>query len=807
MIIRRFIPLMVALLIILTLLPFTPAQLYASSPIGRIAYTYNGSIYVMNSDGTNKTLVKSSADYPCWSPDGTKIAFNDDSSGHRLKIMNPDGTNVITLANGGYGPKWSQDGTQILFIKNSMLSVINADGTNERSLNVYASVVGGYASGGTKIVYSYGSNIYVMTADGANSTSIYSNSSISYPTVSPDGTKVAFYCYSYLYIMNVDGSNVIGGIRAESSSSWSPDGQNIVYNNSNGLSFISATGTNGTSIANTSYSFYYPSWGLGDWMAPSVSTLNVSDITTSSVTLKGGLASLASAPAVNVSFQWGIVSGNYTNETTPQQLLTTGDFSFTLNNLYPGSTYYFRTQAVGYGTTYGIERSFTTSAIPVIKTVVTASNIGVNTAKLSGTLQALGSNTAVNSSFDYGLTTEYGNTTSVTELTATGGYNTTITGLAPGTTYHFRAKAAGNVTVCGDDSSFTTLYNFGVTTVPAMVTGLQTVTLKGNLISLGAETNVNVNFEYWPTAGGDHLFTIPVAKTAAGAFSANITGITAGVSYTYKAVAVGANTIYGAEMTFTTSTMEAVRSLPVVVTRGQQFNVTVTFTAPANNFNAIGLSDLAPTGWTVTALNNLSTPNTNDLLVTGTKADLIWYGPYYQGNLFTAVYKVTVPSNIAYGTYNFTNGTILYFVGNTAVTVPVVGVSQIQVVQGAIINGTSYEANGLSLGGVTETIDGQVSMISGPDGVYTLLTTTMGSHTIVATKTVYRSQTQTINVTDLSGVYTLNFKGEFSLVPNAPNMNYVLAGINKWKIPPQDGTDLSMSKVLNIISAWKSPIN
>jgi len=723
--------------------------------------------------------------------------------------MNADGTNVITLTSGVSYLKWSNDGTKIAFIKNSKVNCINIDGTGEKSLDASADFIGGYASSGTKIVYANSGNIYVMTADGTNSTSIGYGY---YPCVSPDGTKVVFRDISSSHpgVMDINGSNIIifSGINGYDPS-WSPDGQNIVfYNPNNGkLSIISAAGTNSSDIANTS-GFQNPSWGLGDWMAPSVSTFNASDITTSSVALKGNLASLASAPAVNVSFQWGIVSGNYANETTPQKMLTTGDFSFILNNMYPGSTYYFRAKAFGCGTTYGGEKSFTISTPPIIKTVINATNIAVNSSTLSCTLQSLGSNTSVNVFFDYGRTTEYENTTTAKLLTAPGGFNDNLTGLAPGTTYHFRARAVSDsATVYGDDCNFTTLYNFGVTTVPAMVIGLQTATLKGNLASLGTESNVNVGFEYWPTAGGLHLFTTPMTKTAAGAFSDNITGITASVSYTYKAIAVGTTTVYGSEMNFTTSSMEAVRSLPVVVTRGQQFNVTVTFTSTENNFNSIGLSDFAPTGWTVTALNTLSTPNTSDFLVTGTKAELTWYGPYYLGSPFTAVYKVTVPSNAAYGTYNFTNGTVIYFVGSTAVTVPIIGASQVQVVQGSTITGTSYEANGSLIGSVTVTLDGLTSITSGPDSIYTLIATTLGSHTIVTSKTGYRSQTQTVNVTDLNGVYTANFQAEYSLVPNGPTMQYAMACINKWKFAPTDGTQLSMSKALSVINAWKVPIN
>ena len=42
-----------------------------------------------------------------------------------------------------------------------------------------------------------------------------------------------------------------------------------------------------------------------------------------------------------------------------------------------------------------------------------------------------------------------------------------------------------------------------------------------------------------------------------------------------------------------------VRALPGVVDKGETFNVTVNFTAPANNFFLVSISDLAPAGWNV----------------------------------------------------------------------------------------------------------------------------------------------------------------------------------------------------------------
>ncbi|MDC6366684.1 MULTISPECIES: TolB family protein [Flavobacteriaceae] len=64
-----------------------------------------GVIFTMNSDGTNKKVVSSSAPEgfhtePVWSPDGSKIAFSNFVQGEGAKLMqvNSDGNNVKVLA-------------------------------------------------------------------------------------------------------------------------------------------------------------------------------------------------------------------------------------------------------------------------------------------------------------------------------------------------------------------------------------------------------------------------------------------------------------------------------------------------------------------------------------------------------------------------------------------------------------------------------------------------------------------------------------------------------------------------------------
>ncbi len=120
------------------------------------------------------------------------------------------------------------------------------------------------------------------------------------------------------------------------------------------------------------------------------------------------------------------------------------------------------------------------------------------------------------------------------------------------------------------------------------------------------------------------------------------------------------------------------------------------------------------------------------------------------------------------------------------------------------IHGEIREVNGDILPGVTVSLNGEVSATSNPDGSYELIFNSKGTFIVTATKSSYRSQSQTVTITDLTDTYTLDFKGIEGLIPNAPDLSYVLACINKWQFPPVD-LGLDISKVLAVINAWKYP--
>jgi RHS repeat-associated protein len=122
--------------------------------------------------------------------------------------------------------------------------------------------------------------------------------------------------------------------------------------------------------------------------------------------------------------------------------------------------------------------------------------------------------------------------------------------------------------------------------------------------------------------------------------------------------------------------------------------------------------------------------------------------------------------------------------------------------------GETREVNCAILPGVAITLyqdDVEIdSTVSNGTGNYELAVPEFGDYDVTVSNDGFRDETRAISVTN-STTYTLDFVGESGLIPDAPNMSYVLACINLWKFgePP---CNLNMSTVLAVINAWKFPI-
>jgi len=97
--------------------------------------------------------------------------------------------------------------------------------------------------------------------------------------------------------------------------------------------------------------------------APLLVTSAATSITRSQATLNGSLANFGTALLADVSFEWGRATA-YGTETATQAITSTGSFSFSLTGLSDDTTYHFRAVAVGHGTNYGADMTFTTRAEP-----------------------------------------------------------------------------------------------------------------------------------------------------------------------------------------------------------------------------------------------------------------------------------------------------------------------------------------------------------------------------------------------------------------------------------------------------------
>lgn len=124
---------------------------------GRIAFVSsrdgNSEIYSINPDGTGirrLTFTSGEDNYPAWSPSGGKIAYLSEipSNGGQalIKIMNADGSGqqVVTPINFNlttpnfcserFALDWSPDGSKIVFQEFGNIVMVNIDGTNQQNI-------------------------------------------------------------------------------------------------------------------------------------------------------------------------------------------------------------------------------------------------------------------------------------------------------------------------------------------------------------------------------------------------------------------------------------------------------------------------------------------------------------------------------------------------------------------------------------------------------------------------------------------------------------------------------------------------
>ena len=265
--------------------------------------------------------------------------------------------------------------------------------------------------------------------------------------------------------------------------------------------------------------------------------------------------------------------------------------SYTIATSFTDITHYFRDFVFSVSDLMDAPSADTSAANPVASSIAT----------LNGTVNPNGASTTV--IFEYGITTSYGSTATATQSPLTGtssqAVSTGLTGLTPGTTYHYRVKATNSVgTTYGSDETFTTSTSTTTTTTSTTTSTTSTTsptstTSTTTLLSLPTVTTddadpytdsatlngtINPNgsmtyyyFEYGPTS--EYGYDTPMKTAGLGTTDIPVKAFVAGLKkntlYHHKLVAYnGFGTSAGDDIIFRTTEGEVEDSKAIIVAGG-----------------------------------------------------------------------------------------------------------------------------------------------------------------------------------------------------------------------------------------------
>jgi Tol biopolymer transport system component len=205
---------------------------------GQIAFTSdrhggNWEIYVMNADGSKQTRLTNTPEDEAgaaFSPNGKKIAFVFEANGDdpSIWVMDADGSGRMQLASGNW-PSWSPDSRRIVYTSGQWndprISLVNADGSEQRTLDVRGASQPAFSPNGEKIAYVAdvgpdkdtwdNEEVFVMNPDGSGRTRLTDIPGNDHwpPAWSPDGTRIAFTSDGAgqdgeIQVINADGSGL-----------------------------------------------------------------------------------------------------------------------------------------------------------------------------------------------------------------------------------------------------------------------------------------------------------------------------------------------------------------------------------------------------------------------------------------------------------------------------------------------------------------------------------------------------------------------------------------------------------------------
>jgi len=306
---------------------------------------------------------------------------------------------------------------------------------------------------------------------------------------------------------------------------------------------------------NNIYTFtsaYQPGSGV-----PEVSTAIIHNITTTSAVSGGEVITQGASPVLVRGICWNTAPNPTTANSTSENGSGAGEFTSTMINLQPNTTYYVRAFATNSETTaYGYQLSFKTEIANPFLSTTEISELTGSSAVSGGTIITDGGAPITQRGVCWSTSPEPEITDNITnDGTGSGVFVSNLSGLNPNTTYYLRAYATNfSGTGYGNELEFTTPAN-----LPELTTEIATNITSNSATSGGTVTNdggaiitargVCYSQNPNPTIANDTTLN----GVGSGNFISQLTGLQPNVIYYVRAYATNlAGTAYGTEVSFTT---------------------------------------------------------------------------------------------------------------------------------------------------------------------------------------------------------------------------------------------------------------
>jgi hypothetical protein len=285
--------------------------------------------------------------------------------------------------------------------------------------------------------------------------------------------------------------------------------------------------------------FYSPDSTFTSAHIPTLTTTSISGITLTTILSGGNITSDGCTAITSRGVCWSTTANPTISDSKSSDGDGSGQYVSNIIGLTSGSTYHIRAYATNSaGTAYGEDVLFSTLGHSPASLTQPATNVSDTSATLNGTVNANSLSTTV--TFEYGTTTSYSSSITADQSPLTGdaiiNSSAGISGLAGGTTYHFRIKASNSLGVTyGSDMEFITLQrptisNFGVTNLTST-----TATIYGS-VNANSFSSV-ITIEYGTTTSYGQEVTpeqSPVTGNTATPIVATLEGLTCGQTYHFR---------------------------------------------------------------------------------------------------------------------------------------------------------------------------------------------------------------------------------------------------------------------------------